>query len=79
MLAIQSISDYISSETCLDAEHNSEVDRPYIGINPKGDISHLRTRNTDCLATHQWILMWDNSLLYILPTILLNRMNDQYL
>lgn len=53
MLAIQSISDDISFETCLDAEHNSEVDQPYIGINPKGDISHLRTRNTDCLATRQ--------------------------
>lgn len=52
MLAIQSISGDISSEACLDAEHNLEVDRPYIGINPKGGISHLRTRNTDCLATH---------------------------
>lgn len=35
MLAIQSISDDINAETCLDAEYNSEIDRLYIGINPK--------------------------------------------
>jgi len=52
MLVIQSISDYTNSEPCLDAEYNSGIDRPYIAINPKGDISYLRTRNTYRLALH---------------------------
>lgn len=52
MLVIQSVSDYTNSKPCLDADYNSEIDRPYTGINLKGDISYLRARNTYWLAVH---------------------------